>query len=356
MHPFLAVFVGISLLLLFHDASLYAAASSLQNILIINALDANALAPAIQFAEDVPKNESSGLAIKIWSYDTSAARDVRTKSLQKYETHFYKTVPLNHTNIGNKNIPPERVTALLEALEQTVDEAGKINGETNVVSIAIGEGIIDVTGHSIMNIFNRLWSPNENIKDDGVVEAKDILLLEKTSQMTSVSDWHDFMVFGMKASKPIVKSWLSTFRDVFYYYADRPAFQLMDPRPALLEASTRLRTDLKIGYLTYHDICVPTETHQHHHDKSNSCASSAALTIQCSKGPHMHLCDTHQPHAWKHHFDNHIPGDYAGHSRVKKQQWDTHLPHGMSHRRLCIYLAIAMCTNLTSTHELVLEE
>lgn len=43
-------------------------------------------------------------------------------------------------------------------------------------------------------------------------DTSNIMLLEKTARLTSVSDWHDLMLVGLDSTKLIVRQWLHIFR------------------------------------------------------------------------------------------------------------------------------------------------
>jgi hypothetical protein len=91
----------------------------------------------------------------------------------------------------------------------------------------------------------------------------DLILLGKCCSMSTISDWHDLMVmaFTVHTKTPQnshtlgpFSTWLKTFRDAFHSHANmhRQAFNLLDPRPALLEATlqTGLSDTLNVTYFS----------------------------------------------------------------------------------------------------------
>ena len=66
------------------------------------------------------------------------------------------------------------------------------------------------------------------------------LLVVRYQDLTSASDWHDFMVLAVSLSAPTaVNTWLESFHGVYKLHADRVAFPVLEPRPAIIEASLR---------------------------------------------------------------------------------------------------------------------
>ena len=79
-------------------------------------------------------------------------------------------------------------------------------------------------------------------------EKSQITLMGKTKRFTTVSDWHDLMILAMNINKYTL-NWLKTVIDTFYHHAaNREAFTLLDPRPAIWEANIQHRNNIKIMY------------------------------------------------------------------------------------------------------------
>jgi hypothetical protein len=322
-------FGAVSMLLLMLSCFSMHAHASLKGTLLLNALDVASIPKVLQFADSIPADVSGNLTIQLWvEKPPEGIYTEHEEKLKKYNAQFYTVHPLNHTNIGRTHGPPERVTALIESLEHTTKSVkDATDGSANIISIAFDHYVEDVAVHasSFMNLFYRIGSGEEK---DTALESSDILLPEKSSRATSVSDWHDLMVFGIKASNSKAMTWFSVFKEVFYYYADRPAFQMHDARPAILEANIRHRADLRVGFLTRHDLCVSTDSNNHHRT-GDVCGKQISLTIECKKNSRVHLCDIEQPVAWKHKVSRDIIPDYDIYSRVDEKDWKTKLPYGL---------------------------
>lgn len=89
---------------------------------------------------------------------------------------------------------------------------------------------------------------NNQIEDKNLF---DILLLGKNKRLTSVSDWHDLQLMAFRITNKnynLLKSWFRVLRTEFDLYGRRDGFNMIEPRPALIEANIQHEEPLDIRY------------------------------------------------------------------------------------------------------------
>lgn len=260
----------------------------------------------------------------------------------------YKSKPLPNFQIGRPDAPQEMVSYILESLmgvkNHITSSSSSNEGNHLLLSVSFQKSSVPKSTKNFFKIF-----------DEMAEKGSDILLLDKTKKFNSVSDWHDLIVVGMAISKEKVQSWLQSVHDVFMNHAtNREAYTLLDPRPALLEATFRHRKDVKVKYLTHEEICaIPwkrTESakdldqnivdyYNVHHkerlqDRRCSKEFNQYLEIDCEdeNSSSNHVCVViDEPVVWKNVIDRnverHLEGKWG--RGLSKDKWRKNLPDGM---------------------------
>ena len=280
---------------------------STSNILLVNILTSNANQNAIDFLDSLSNEQLQETRILLYVNDEISEID-KTK-FNKYGTLISNGYhqPLQNFNIGMKNPPPEYVTSIINGIDEVLKSSPS---EERLTSIAIHESSTTKPLESFQHIFTL---------------TDDVLLLDKTRKLNSLSDWHDLRVLGLSLadnSKAIL--WFQSFRDVYLHHADREAFNLLYPRPALLEASIRHRNDISINYLTTKNIHVE---HEHHESNSTMKFSNYHyLSMKCYRpidGSHLgHAClEIDESKSWIKHFSRDIRNNLKdGHGKSEYKQ------------------------------------
>ena len=211
-------------------------------------------------------------------------------------------------------------------------------------------------------------------------QQHDVVLLGKVRRLTSVSDWHDLSVLVLSVT-PLTVRWLQLVHSVFRRHAadrcnlccalvrqsvmtfmgcttycttlllflvstfvlsvraisnfplranslpSREAFTLLDPRPAILEASLQLRATLRVGYFRRGEVCVPRARRQGAEGgagpEGGRCKQThgvkTLMELHCgSKDPTEQIACTvvDEPHAWKAGIDRNGLGNETLETRL----------------------------------------
>jgi len=148
---------------------------------------------------------------------------------------FYSSKPLQDRGIGRKTKTVEHVTSVLEALGATF-----LSTDESLICLTFSGRSRPMPTSRFRDFFNLIGASTEKYQ---------IMLLEKTARITSISDWHDLQVIGFAPSHQAVNGWLEVVTETFMKHADREAFTMLEPRPAILEANLLYRNKLRIGFL-----------------------------------------------------------------------------------------------------------
>ena len=355
------------LLLLSLIICIHSSLSSLYNYdIIINTFDIVSIKNGIQFLENIGQeyhkymetfnsnNENdSPPNMKIYFFTCDDCLKLMDEGIKKNleSLHItpivYKSQPLPNFQIGRPDPPQEMVSYILESLigvKNHTFSSSSNEGDHYLLSISFQKSSVPKSTKNFFTVFDEMR-----------LKGNDILLLDKTKRFNSVSDWHDLIVVGMVISKKGVQSWLQTVYNVFMNHgANREAYTLLDPRPALLEATLRHRKDVKIKYLTHEEICaIPwkrTESakdlDQNIVDYYNDHHKERLQDRRCSKEFHQYLeidCEDEnsstnhvcvvidEPVVWKNTIDRnverHLEGKWG--RGLSKEKWRQDLPDGM---------------------------
>jgi hypothetical protein len=214
-------------------------------------------------------------------------------------------------SIANDVVEIEHVTEILWAMQQALSAERASKSGSSVLSLSF-------SAHSFP-VFTSKFSHLLDMMSSGKTSNK-VMLLGKTKELGSITDWHDLMVVMIHSGSDSAHKWLETLSSIYLQHARRPAFAMLKPRPALLEAYTRLRSELDIGFFSSTDACVVLWGEKHRelgeslggshsinselgaHPAFCTAGESASLHIDCvgKDGSHKHACSTlHIPLLWK---------------------------------------------------------
>lgn len=185
---------------------------------------------------------------------------------------------LEDSRIGLRTAAVEHVSEILYALRHTLEipsgqgtaTATDLPGSeiANMKARVLYLAYSDTTGVFPTPAFMSRWQSSD-FKDPSVhrrtswslessrrlrkEESFDLLLLSKTKGFTSVSDWHDLQIMAFKMNRRSLSGlqrWLSVFHSTYMDYADRAAYNMLEPRPALVEATVQCKRTIRIRYWT----------------------------------------------------------------------------------------------------------
>lgn len=240
------------------------APADIKRVVLLNALDNFGLLEAVKFAKSV-KADCLKTILFARNEDFVKTSEAIKRDIASYasELKLYNSKPLIDRAVGRKENPVEKVTLILESFFIVSNLQSKLNTSaatlnlppTHVVSIAFQGKTVPVATSNFLNIFKRIQNGTSGMDTSHHSNLHHLILLGKTRQMTSPSNWHDLLLVAWDASSLPARSWLTTFRDVFFHHAtNRQAFTLLDPRPAMLEATLQ-HPEVNIGYFSKWDTC-----------------------------------------------------------------------------------------------------
>lgn len=304
-----------------------------KNVLILNSLDAQGLTAAYNFKRLLDPVFLRNTVIHIFSQRNDYDQSIQQENGNDVIQHYYKSVPLPNLNIGRPRPAEEKVSSILESIMSTF----QINS-SRIVSISFSKNSKAVPTPLFPSIFNMLSAPHSQ-PERSTNKTFDVVVLDKTKRLTSMSDWHDLLIIGLSSSMS-TSSFLQSFQQVYFDHANRSAFTLLDPRPALLEAifRSRRRSNLKVSYLTNCEVHTIAETREGTHiraEKLSRCGSAirSYIELACGEGSGTH--SNHQcgivedPMSWKHTIDKNLHVEYSEYARLGKNRWKTDLPEAM---------------------------
>lgn len=221
--------------------------------LLLNALDNEGYQGALWFAESVRMytNDCIGRILIFTSNDI--IDNTKHSNIQPIEIiHYNITKSLEDKSIGKLQKYPEYVTYIIESWKYAIYHHKQ--DENIFISISFLESSIPVATSSFMNLYDDFL----DIKTQNIMY--DLMLLDKTKYLSSISDWHDISLVMFDVQSQSFQKWFHSFVDVYMFHADRNAFTMLEPRPALLEASIRYKGHIRIGYISNTDICSTTRS------------------------------------------------------------------------------------------------
>lgn len=342
------------------EGSSNAANTKHEQTLVINALDTDSIIHAVAFFDALSPALLSKTELRLFAWQ-SCYNDVSADVKSKLQNHkvtvsFYTYSPLPNKNIGRPNPPEEMVTSVMESLyiasgmklpAQDVTNFGEYSDKDSTILpdadnknhativVSIQSGSVPMPTKSFADIFDRLrkeqpgtssGTPGSSAK----AAVPDILLLGKNQRMSSVSDFHDLIVVGLATSRLVVRQWLHNLHAVYMHHAtNREAYTLLDPRPAIMEASVRMRKNTTVYYMNHNDICAhvgkrgdnqnENKHHDHRCDKSNP-----FITISCKNADHV-CAVVDVPTAWKHTIEHNVAQTWQDKTTVGPDKWKTEL-------------------------------
>lgn len=162
----------------------------------------------------------------------------------------------------------DNVSPILESLLH-ISSVGNYHSPTLLISLASSKDSQLTSIAGLEELFNSFTPPKG--------QSPDILLLGKVFRLTSLSDWHDLQVVGLRISNEGVRQWVQILNDTFSEYSNRRYFGMIEPRPAILEANKQLRNLLRVHKVRSRYVCA------YGVEDTYSCEYSvAAVKIKCS--------------------------------------------------------------------------
>jgi hypothetical protein len=147
----------------------------------------------------------------------------------------YETIPMVDYTVSRKKRRIERASSIIESLKNELELHSGAGTDTKyMISIAFDKDTTPVAGPMFNNIYDKFTSAtsagsgtNSNKRKTDV----DVLLLGKNKGLTSASDWHDFLVVGLRllpsrskggggggGGGDVAARFLTTFLDVYRWH------------------------------------------------------------------------------------------------------------------------------------------
>ena len=297
--------------------------------LLINALDAPGLREGLAFLAS-PLTLQANCTATVYVHEASERELSKDEqSVATWATRaYYKSVPLPDRSRSRRVKQVEYVSNILEALTLVSTMLSATSPRSKLLSLVFkGQTLKMKPSFGFGALLETTLS------------EFDVALLPKNRGLTSVSDYHDVLVLGLQLTSATL-AWLETFSHVYRHHANRQAFSVLEPRPALLEASVRHRSSIKLGFFSPEEIVrlaeggVEEGRFGGNSGSSNSSAAAAAIQVTCREAHgEGNRCMLSEPTLWLRRVDRHgIPKDFysrvAG-NHLKAAELDEHLPHGM---------------------------
>lgn len=147
----------------------------------------------------------------------------------------YRVTPLMDYTVSRKERRVEKVTSVIEVLKgEYARRSGSSGGSSSslMITLVFDKNTRPTIGPMFRSIFGKFGT-----------EA-DVILPGKNKGMTSVSDWHDFVVTGIRvSSQSSAGRFLDSFLEIYRHHSSasgRKAFTLLEPRPATRESMMRM--------------------------------------------------------------------------------------------------------------------
>jgi len=296
---------------------------------LVNALDLAGLRDGLSFLADLPKNPII-MGITIYCSEANA-KELTKKELEAsgVSIRHFTAASYPDRSRSRKVKQREKVSWLLESLLATTGAMVTEAKSGKLLSLVFTGSL---KFKAAPNFFTLLTS---------TLNEFDVVLLSKNRGLTTASDYHDLMVLGLQAT-PTTLEFLKSFAEVYRNHADRKAFSVLEPRPALLEATVRHRQQMTLGYF------LPSDFKRHNalgseaeeggfsfgSSNNSSSSSSSLLEVFCkdtaSEGSRCHMSE---PQQWLRRVERHtIPKDFYARvtgNHLKAAEINENLAHGM---------------------------
>ena len=168
------------------------------------------------------------------------------------------------------------VTPILDSLMQLSSMSDQLRadyGPTVLVSLAWSNDSQAVPTGRIRSLYESLAVEGDR--------SAEIMLLRKVFRLTSLSDWHDLQVIGLTISNAHVRRWIQILDETFVEYSDRKVFNMIEPRPAILEANKQMSKLVHIKRMRSGYICAYNTNAVSATITSNCNTSKASIKINC---------------------------------------------------------------------------
>lgn len=287
------------------------------HVVVINVLhDSNSNASkaglmAVQFLEQMKLNAAEcGTQVTCEVYVSKSASANMSQAVKadltriaKRQFMFHGVTPITDTSVGSYVPEEEHVSEILSSLDENVKRHA--SPTEALISLSFTSYSYPIFGKSFHHILNNVSSKTNPV---------DVLLFEKTKELTSVSDWHDLMIVAVGLREG-AKAWCRLLSAIYKRHAARDVFTLLPPRPAIIETALRIRDKVSIAYIPASAVCVaplediPPERFTRffrHGGHTSYCGalptSNDTMKIDCgdSKTYSSHVCATvHSPQGWR---------------------------------------------------------
>ena len=160
-------------------------------------------------------------------------------------------------SVGQEVSELEQVSTILWSMQRILSSS---QSQSYMLSLAFSADTAPVCTSKLMRLFHHMSHHHT-----------ELMLLDKTRQLGSISDWRDLMVVAAALDNESVNQWMATLEDVYKHHACRDAYTLLKPRPAILEAVGRHRDGMRIEFFGRDDVCVvPMDMEKFKHYRPHS--------------------------------------------------------------------------------------
>lgn len=154
------------------------------------------------------------------------------------EMKRYQVTPLMDYTVARKKRRVEKVSSIMEVLKgEYARHLSEISGSSSNNRLMVTLVFDEQTKPTVGPMFRSIFEKFDALKAD-------VILPGKNKGLTSVSDWHDFVVTGMRvSSQSSAGRFLDSFVEIYRHHSSasgRKAFTLLEPRPATRESMMRI--------------------------------------------------------------------------------------------------------------------
>ena len=244
------------IILLFVGCVVLSTLAQEERILVLNALGWNnetalhSLETVLETAETLHRvhpEEWRSLSRRALFIHEGAISQVNSTELSRIqndlgiEVNVLKSSPWPNLRRGESNPKVEHISAILEGLNRCI--VGIPSKGRVLVSVSSTAKSLAVPLPAFFDLFKAVRAPHPYT----------VALPAKNSRFTTPSDWHDLQVIAVRLDAGGL-TWLSDLQSVLKSYATRASWTMLEPRPAIMEASMRLGLD-QVFYMDGWRLC-----------------------------------------------------------------------------------------------------
>ena len=155
------------------------------------------------------------------------------------------------SRIGTHQRAQEHVSTILHSMSDSIE--GLSSSNTKGVTVRILYLAISGTSTFIPSSkFYENWNGKYFGEESRDFKLFNILLYGKNKKMGVVSDWHDLQCVAIRYTSAsdyaTISGWMKVLKSTYEEYADRAEFNMLEPRPAIIEANIQYKQLLTIKY------------------------------------------------------------------------------------------------------------